>query len=168
LSSANVRRGEAAADAAAGLPCARAAGAPLPRNAVVAAAIASAAGWSFRIAATLSRIDRRSTARAARLHLRRSPRDPARCAWRCAGPAGLERIAGALAARLGGLGRRRRALLAGAIEERDGQAVELGVGRLGHDLVDDLHVGVATDPLRDRLPQRLPLLGLGGREHLDP
>src|SRR6185312_11916432 len=52
------------------------------------------------------------------------------------------------------------------VEERDGQAVELRIGALGDDLVDDVVVGVRPDPVRDDLAQELALLRLRRREDL--
>src|SRR5690242_15871603 len=46
------------------------------------------------------------------------------------------------------------------VEERDGQAVELGIGRLRDDLVDDLVVLIGPDPVRDDLAEELALLRL--------
>src|SRR5512140_2584221 len=41
------------------------------------------------------------------------------------------------------------------VKQRDRQAVELGVRGLRHDLVDDLVLGMATDPVGDQLSQQL-------------
>src|SRR5689334_7530874 len=51
------------------------------------------------------------------------------------------------------------------IEQRDGQAVELGIRALRDDLVHDLVIGMAADPVGDQLTQELALLGLRRREH---
>src|SRR4051812_32166356 len=52
------------------------------------------------------------------------------------------------------------------VEQRDGQAVKLGVRGLRDDLVDDLVLRVAADPIGDELAQELAFLGLRGRKHL--
>src|SRR5512133_3647149 len=53
-------------------------------------------------------------------------------------------------------------------EQHDGEAVELVVGRLRHDLVQHLDVGVRLEPARDRLAELLALLRLGRGEDLHP
>src|SRR5512142_48738 len=50
------------------------------------------------------------------------------------------------------------------IEQRDRQAVKLGIRGLGHDLVEDLVLRVVADPVRDELAEELALFGLGCRE----
>src|SRR6185503_21304769 len=52
------------------------------------------------------------------------------------------------------------------VEQRDGQAVELGIRALRDDLVDDLVIGMAANPIRDQLTQQLSLLGLRRRKNL--
>jgi uncharacterized protein YcnI len=51
-------------------------------------------------------------------------------------------------------------------EERDGEAVEGFVARLGHDLVDDFHAWVSRQPLRDLLTELIALLRHRRREDL--
>src|SRR5690606_8347576 len=53
------------------------------------------------------------------------------------------------------------------VEQRDRQTVELGVRALRHDLVHDLVIGMAANPVGDQLAQELALLGLGRRKHFD-
>lgn len=53
------------------------------------------------------------------------------------------------------------------VHKRDRQAVELGVGRLGHDFVNDLVLGVGSDPVGDHLAEELAVPRLCRGEHLD-
>src|ERR1700712_5222161 len=46
------------------------------------------------------------------------------------------------------------------VEQRDRETVELGVRALGHDLIDDLVIGVAADPVGDELAKQLALFRL--------
>src|SRR5689334_18075752 len=52
------------------------------------------------------------------------------------------------------------------VEQRDREAVELGVRALRDDLVDDFVVGVTADPVCDQLAEQLTLFRLRRREHL--
>src|SRR5688572_5465006 len=52
------------------------------------------------------------------------------------------------------------------VEQGDGEAVELRVRRLRHDLVDNFMLGMAANPVRDQLAQELALLRLRRREDL--
>src|SRR6476661_302722 len=52
------------------------------------------------------------------------------------------------------------------VEQRDRQAVELRVRRLRDDLVDDLVLGMAANPVGNELTQELAFFGLRRREHL--
>src|SRR5687768_9815794 len=58
-------------------------------------------------------------------------------------------------------------LVAVLVEQRDGQAVKLGVRALRDDLVHDLVIGMAANPIGDQLTEQLALLGLGCRENFD-
>jgi hypothetical protein len=53
----------------------------------------------------------------------------------------------------------RRSRLVVLEKQRDGQAVELGVRALRDDLVHDLVIGMAADPVGDQLPEELTLFG---------
>src|SRR3954469_11085278 len=53
-----------------------------------------------------------------------------------------------------------------AVEERDRQAVEFLVGRLGDDLVHDLHLRVVLHPAGDVVAHLLAVAGQGGGEDL--
>src|SRR5438874_11904967 len=52
------------------------------------------------------------------------------------------------------------------VEDGDGEAMELTIGRLRHDLVDDARMGVGPDPVGDVLAQLLALTGLRSGKHL--
>src|SRR5678815_1917453 len=51
------------------------------------------------------------------------------------------------------------------VEQGDREAMELRVGALGHDLVHDLVIGMAANPISNQLTEELALLGLRCREH---
>src|SRR5437762_14151922 len=52
------------------------------------------------------------------------------------------------------------------VEQRNREAVELGVRALRDDLVDDFVVRVTADPVSDQLAEQLTLFRLRRREHL--
>src|ERR1051325_10180239 len=52
------------------------------------------------------------------------------------------------------------------VEQGDREAMELRVGALGHDLVDDLVVRMAANPIGNQLAEELALLGPRCGEHL--
>src|SRR5690606_33709353 len=54
-----------------------------------------------------------------------------------------------------------------AVEERDGQTVELLVGRLRYDLVDDFNIWIAPQPTSDRIAHRLPIARHRGGKDLN-
>src|ERR1043166_246673 len=56
--------------------------------------------------------------------------------------------------------------LAVLVEQGDGQAVKLRVRALGDDLVDDLVVRVAADPISKERTEQFPLFGLRCRKPL--
>src|SRR5687767_1208350 len=54
------------------------------------------------------------------------------------------------------------------VEERDAEAVELAVGALGHDLVENAHLRVVAQPAGQYLAQLVTILRLRRGEHLGP
>ena len=59
-------------------------------------------------------------------------------------------------------------LLPISVRERDGQTVELGVGGLRDDLVEDLEFGMATNPGGDGFAEELAVPCFRRGEHLQP
>jgi hypothetical protein len=55
----------------------------------------------------------------------------------------------------------------GAEDQRDREAVKLGVRGLGHDAIEDLVLGMRSNPLGDRFAENLTVACLGRRKHLE-